>query len=126
MFRKAFCAILYLAAVSLAAPAAAQDRYGSIVFSKEATGGYAWGMAWSYDSPSSARSRAMQECRSRGGRSCGEIGWFRNACGSLAIGDRNGYGVGWADSSGRAANEAMVGCRRYNRNCRSEITRCTN
>ena len=126
MYRKALCAVLFLAAIGVAAPAAAQDRYGSIVFSQHANGSYAWGMAWSFDSPSSARSRAMQECWNRGGSNCGEIGWFRNACGSLAIGDNNGYGVGWGDSSSRAANEALSTCRQYNRNCRSAITRCAN
>ncbi len=126
MFRKEFCTILFLAAVSVVAPAAAQDRYGSIVFSQEPNGGYAWGMAWSYDSHSSARSEAMQGCRRRGGTSCGEVGWFRNACGSLALGDRNGYGAGWGDSRATAANQAMAGCQRYNSNCRSEITRCAN
>lgn len=115
-----------LAAIAWAGDAAAQNRYGSIYFSQEPNGGYAWGMAWSYDSLSSAHSRAKQECQNRGGRNCFGIGWFRNACGSLAVGDNNGYGGGWGDTTNRAANAALRKCREYNRNCRSVITRCAN
>ncbi len=118
-------AAVCLAVVLTLAPAQAGDRYGSIFFSQEYDGGYAWGMAWSYDSQSAARDRAMNECRSRGGTSCSEIAWFRNACGSLAIGDNNGYGYGWGDTSGRASSEAMSGCQMYNRNCSVIVTRCT-
>lgn len=117
---------LAIAAAFAAAPADAQNRYGSIVFSQEAGGGYAWGMAWSYSSLSEATRQARGECRRRGGSRCSQVGWFRNACGSLAIGDRNGYGTGWADSASRASYNAMASCRSSNRNCRTEITRCAN
>ena len=126
MFRKAIVVVTVLMAVGLATPAATQDRHGSIVFSQEAGGGYAWGMAWSYSSNWEATDTAMRECRSRGGSSCVEVGWFRNACGSLAIGDNNGYGTGWGETMSQAADYAMGSCRSVNRNCRIEITRCAN
>lgn len=118
--------ILLLAAAAVVGtpPASAQSRYGSIVFSQESGGSYAWGMAWSYDSHSSARHRAIQECRSRGGSACGEIGWFRDACGALAIGDNNGHGSGWGGSTSVAERWAIQVCRQYNRNCRVAISRC--
>ena len=111
-----------LALVSV--PASAQSRYGSIVFSQESGGRYAWGMAWSYNSLSAARNRAVGECRRRGGRNCREIVWFRDACGALAIGDNNGYGSGWGTSPSIAQRYAMSTCRSANRNCRIADTRC--
>lgn len=102
----------------------AQERWGSIVFSQEPRGGYAWGMAWAYDSHSSARSRAVNECHSRGGSNCYEIGWFRDACGALAIGDNNGVGSGWGTSIPIAENQAISVCNSYTYNCRVVISRC--
>ncbi len=127
---KWLCVLFVLAAIALVADSAsAQNRYGSIVFSQHSDGGYAWGMAWSYDSRSSARNRAINECLGRGGRSCGEVAWFRNNCGALAIGTgrgyRNGFGSGWGDSVSLAENYAISGCRsRGNTNCSIAISRC--
>ena len=127
---RPLCFIFVVAViVSLAVPASAQDRFGSIVFSKHSDGGYAWGMAWSFDSRSSARNRAINECLGRGGRSCGEVAWFRNACGALAIGTRhgarNGVGWGWGNSIAVAQNGALSGCRSNgNSNCQIAISRC--
>ena len=101
-----------------------QDQYGSIAFEQLSGGGYAWGIAWSYDSWESARDRATRECRSTGSRNCTEGGWFRNACGALAIGDENGYGTGWGDSIALAESSAMSNCRAANQNCRVEEARC--
>lgn len=123
---KRIHALILAAGIVLAAGAAvAQDRWGSIVFSQESGGGYAWGIAWSYGSHSSATGRAIGECRSRGGSYCGEIAWFRDACGALAIGDNNGYGSGWGVSIAEAEKWAMTECQRYNSGCRMEISRCS-
>ena len=117
--------VLIAVIASAAMPAAAQERWGSIVFSQESGGGYAWGMAWSYGSHSSATSEAVNECRRRGGSNCFEIGWFHDACGALAIGDNNGYGSGWGTSTGIAESYAIQSCRNAgNRNCRVAISRC--
>ncbi len=122
---KFLCSLILCHVVVLASsPAFAESRYGSIVFSQESGGGYAWGMAWSYDSRSSARKRAISECRSRNGTGCGEISWFRDACGALAIGDNNGYGSGWGTSISLAEDYALQSCRNANRNCRITISRC--
>ena len=121
---RLFLILIAGAVASVTFPTSAQNRYGSIVFSQESGGSYAWGMAWSYDSRSAARDRAVGECRSRGGSYCGEIAWFRDACGALAIGDNNGYGSGWGTSTSIAESYAMSTCRSSNRNCRIAITRC--
>ena len=121
--RAGFLAVLVLAAL-IAAPASAESRYGSIVFSQESGGGWTWGMAWSYDSQRGATARAMDECRSRGGTNCRRVGWFRDACGALAIGDRNGYGANWGSSSSEAEERAIELCRNANRNCRVAASRC--
>lgn len=104
--------------------AIAENRYGSIVFSQESGGGYAMGMAWSYDSRSKARNRAIRECQSRGGTSCREVNWFRNACGAIAIGGNNGFGTSWGDSLRAAENKAISECRRSNQSCRISMSRC--
>ena len=124
---KQLHALVLIAGIAfIAGTSAAQERWGSIVFSRESGGGYAWGMAWSYGGRSSATSRAVDECRSRGGGNyCREIAWFHDACGALAIGDNNGYGVGFGASVAEAENQAAIGCQRYNSSCRMAISRCS-
>ena len=100
------------------------DLYGSIVFSQESGGDYAWGMAWNYGSRDTARQRAAAECQNRGGSSCGEIQWFRNACGALFRGDGNGWGTGWGATKTDAESMARAYCESHNRNCRLEVSRC--
>ena len=98
---------------------------GSITFSQEADGGYAWGIAWSFDSRSGALAESMDQCRAYGGRNCNEVGWFREACGALAIGDGNGYGAGWGDTTAEAERDSLSQCRAANSNCRIEVARCS-
>lgn len=109
----------------VATGALADSRYGSIVFSKEANGGYAWGIAWSFNSHSAARDRAIRECQSRRGTSCYEVGWFRDACGALAIGGNNGYGSGWGTTHSVAKEYALGNCRQAgNEGCRIAAAEC--
>lgn len=116
--------VVFAAIASMAVPASAQDRYGSTVFSKESGGGYAWGMAWNYDSRSSARDRAIAGCRSRDGSNCREVGWFRNGCGALAI-SRNGYAAGSGGSMTAAKEDAVQKCvSAGDRGCRVVEVRC--
>ena len=104
--------------------ATGQDLYGSMAFSQETGGGYAWGMSWDYANLASARSSALAECRGRGGNSCAEILWFRSACGALFIGDGNGWGTGWGTNKTEAESIAREYCEAYNSNCRLEVSRC--
>ena len=72
-----------------------------------------------------ARRSAVEECGRRGGGgSCREAGWFRNACGAIAIGDANGYGTGWGENTGEAESSALSRCRSANSNCRVAMSRC--
>ena len=111
--------------VGLSAPLQAQDLHGSIAFSQESTGGHAWGIAWSFDSPGSAAREAISQCSASGGTQCAQVGWFREACGALAIGDGNGYGTGWGATTAAAEQDALGQCRAVNANCRVEIARCS-
>ena len=99
--------------------------HGSITFSQDADGGYAWGIAWSFDNHPVALAESLDQCREYGGRSCTEVGWFQDACGALAIGDDNGYGAGWGDTAAAAERDALSQCRAANENCRIEVTRCS-
>ena len=106
-----------------AAPAG--PLHGSITFSQEADGGYAWGIAWSFDSPAGAVAEATDQCREYGGTGCEEAGWFENACGALAIGDGNGYGTGGGATTAEAERDALRECRAANADCRVEVARCS-
>ena len=99
--------------------------HGSITFSQETDGGYAWGIAWSFDSHPVALAESLDKCREYGGRSCTEVGWFQDACGALAIGDGNGYGAGWGGATAEAEHDALSQCRAANENCRVEVARCS-
>ena len=103
----------------------ADASYGSIAFSQETDGGYAWGIAWSYSNYSEAGKSAISECRRGGGRDCKEVNWFQNACGSLAIGSNNGYGTAGGKSIPEAERKAIAECSRVgNDNCRIEVSKC--
>ena len=114
------CHVLVLAA----SPAFAKSLHSSIVFSQEYGGGYAWGMAWNYNTLSEARKRAVAECRRRGGTNCREFDWFRNASDALAFGDNSGFGSGSGTSNGAAEMHALKRCQYYNDNCGIAIFIC--
>ena len=112
-------------AVAAADSAQADGLHGSITFSQEADGGYAWGIAWSFDSRSGALAESIDQCQAYGGSDCAEVGWFSEACGALAVGDGNGYGAGWGDTTAAAERDALSQCRAANSNCRIEVARCS-
>ena len=105
--------------------AAAQDLYGSVAFSTEPEGGYAWGIAWDHDSQGGARWRAVAACRERGGSRCQEEVSFLNGCGALFIGGGNGWGIGTGGSRLRAEAKAREACESVNEDCRLAVSRCT-
>ena len=106
-------------------PLQAEDLHGSIAFSQDDDGAYAWGIAWSFDSSAGAQSEALGQCREYGGTRCAEAGWFQEACGALAIGDGNGYGP--AGVRRRAKRSAMrwrsAGCPTTTAGSRSRAAR---
>ena len=105
--------------------AAPGPLHGSIAFSQHDDSGYAWGIAWSFDSAAGAQSEALGQCREYGGTQCAQAGWFQDACGALAIGGDNGYGTGWGDTIAEAERDALTWCRAQNENCRIEVARCS-
>ena len=113
--------------VTTAAQAAGGRRYGSIVYARKSGGGYAGGIAWDQGSRDAARRRAIQRCRSvGGGEGCREVGWFRDACGALALSAGGGYGTGWGEGTRAAEAMALSECRSAgNADCRVEISRCS-
>ena len=72
-----------------------------------------------------AKQVGLEVCRREGGESCREVGWFRNACGALAIGDENGFGAGWGATTTQAEQDALKKCRAANQDCRIEVSRCS-
>ncbi len=112
------------AADTVAKAGAKGPQHGSIAFSQEANGGYAWGIAWSFDSSAGARAEALGQCRAHDGTRCSQVGWFQEACGALAIGDDNGYGTGWGATAAAAKRNALAQCRVSNNDCRIEVARC--
>ena len=128
MTRLSVLAAVTMAAVAIGTcpvAAVAQDLYGSVAFSAEADGGYAWGIAWDHDSQLGARRGAVTACREKGGSNCQEQGSFVNGCGALFIGGSNGWGIGTGQARLRAEGNARGACESANVNCRLAVSRCT-
>ena len=99
--------------------------WGSIAFSQNPDRGHAWAIVWNSDGTTEAERISLEVCRREGGESCQQVGWFRNACGALAIGDGNGFGAGWGATTAQAEQDALEKCRAANQDCRIEISRCS-
>ena len=95
-----------------------EDCYGSITLSQKDDGSYAWGVSWDFDNLNAADAEAINQCRRPGGSYCAGITWLRNACGALAVGDRNGYGAGEGEAISLAEYQAMSSCNEANYGCR--------
>ena len=120
------CLALAAMLAGVSVPLHAKELHGSIAFSQESDGGYAWGIAWRFDSSVNATAGAVEQCRREGGTKCTKVGWFRNACGAIAIGEENGYGAGWGHTKRDAEADALAQCRNAgNANCRTEVSRCS-
>ena len=105
---------------------ASKDLYGSIAFSQEYDGSYAYAIVWNSGGREMARIKAVNSCRLEGGSNCAELGRFRNICASLAIGDRGGAGTGGGKVIAEAEQNALTRCRNAGTtNCRIEVSRCT-
>ena len=101
------------------------DLWGSIAFSQNPQRGHAWALVWNTGGAPQAKQLGLDLCRREGGQNCREIGWFRNACGALAIGDGNGFGAGWGTTIAAAEHDSLSKCRSVNENCRLEVSRCS-
>ena len=102
-----------------------RNPHGSIAYARTSSG-HAGGIAWNEQSHVNARRLALQQCREAGGGSaCREVGWFRNACAAIAIGDNEARGTGWGETMTTAERDALDKCRIGNRDCRVEISRCS-
>jgi Domain of unknown function (DUF4189) len=104
--------------LALGAEAFAADRYGAIAFSQD-TGSV--GYSQDYSNQAEAENRALYEC----GTDCSVALWFKNACGSIAIGDGNGWGSGWATSRAGAERNALSTCGKYTGGCYVKQTICS-
>jgi len=108
-----------LLAVSFGSTAALADYFGAIAFSQDSG---SVGYSYDYGSQYAAQQRALAEC---GNQSCMVVVTFWNACGALAIGNSNGYGVGWAGSRQDAEQIALTNCFQYTDNCANNTWACT-
>ena len=111
-------------------PAAARsgksgDLWGSIAFSQDAGGGYTWAMVWNSSGHEQAKQLAMEKCRGRGGENCQDVGWFKNQCAALAVGDGNGFAGGGGRTTAKAESTALSKCRTVDNNCQIVVSRCT-
>lgn len=93
-------------------------NYGAIAYS-DSTG--AWGSAYDYASQELAEQWAKHRC---GAQDCTIRVWFKNACGSLAVG--NGCsGTGRANSRDEAQSLAVAYCRNSGVGCTVKCWACT-
>lgn len=100
----------------------AQDYYGAMAFCQK-SGATSW--ARNYASQADAEKSAMAKCRELGGKQCQTLVWFKNGCGSIAIGEGRAAGSGWGTTSDRAQLEAMKSCSGVTRKCEIKHTSCT-
>ena len=105
-------------------PSQTGPLHGSIAFSQDDDGAYAWGIAWSFETSVGANAEALAQCRAHDGTECEEVGWFQEACGALAIGGENGYGAGWGSTEIPAQADALENCLRFNDDCRIVASQC--
>ncbi|KJS16732.1 MAG: hypothetical protein VR78_06945 [Hoeflea sp. BRH_c9] len=111
---------LAAAILGLTAGAALADNFGAIAFS-QTTGAY--GYSFDMGSRRDAETRAMRECRSRS-KNCQVAIWFKNACGSVAIG-ANGWGSAWAGTRANAERAARNNCSKHTSGCKVLAWSCT-
>lgn len=102
-----------------------KDLWGSIAFSRNPSGGYTWAMVWNSGGRERAERYAVERCRARGGEACRDIGWWKNQCAALAVGDGSGFAGAGGLTKAKAEVAALSKCRAVARNCRVEVSRCT-
>jgi len=112
--------IMALAIMLVASGAASAEYFGAIAYSP--TSGV-YGFSYDHGSRRDAEARAISECRMRG-RGCKIAIWFKNACGSVAVGS-NGWGTAWAGTRRDAERAANRNCSRYTGGCRTLAWTCT-
>ena len=110
------------AVVLLSGKPLAKIYYGAMAFCAK-TGATSW--AGNYTSKSEAQEGATDKCRNPGGKQCQTLVWFKNGCGSIAIGEGRAAGSGWGTTSDRAQLEAMKSCSGVTRKCEIKHTSCT-
>ena len=112
--------VIFLALIGSVPAASAQDAFGAIAYSPS-TGAY----GYSYDFPSraAAEAGAFNDC-SKHNSGCQVVLWFKNACGSLAVGANGGWGTAWAASRKLADKQAVGQCSRNDQGCRPVVFSC--
>ena len=113
-------AALAVSAVVAPAAANAQDLYGAIAYSQKSKN-YSW--ATDFNNQEAAEAAAMDECYNKAS-DCRLATWFRNACGSLAVGADGGWGSHWGKNFRQAQNKAINACEGSSYNCRVVVTKC--
>ncbi len=90
-------------------PTHAQDAaHGSIAFGRYAEDqAVSYGFAWNFAGADEAREAAMSGCVAGGGTDCGELVWFENGCGALAL-DRHGSAQGRSGMTREHAEAAAL------------------
>lgn len=96
----------------------AELQFQSIAFSKS-TGKY--GSASGQSKRDDAESSAISKC---GASDCKTIIWAKNACASLAVGSKKGFGHAWHEKKERAEQDALKNCRKYDKDCEVVSTVC--
>jgi hypothetical protein len=94
------------------------DNFGAVAFSPR---NGAVGYSYNYRSRDDAEQRALEEC----GHDCRIVMWFKNACGGLAGGARDGYGADWGDNQREAGNIAIRSCHANTTDCGAVRWVCT-
>ena len=110
-----------LAVLTLLAGPALADSYGAIAYSPS-TGAAGW--SYAYNSRGDAETAARRNCDSSA-NDCRIAIWFRNGCGAVAVGNRGGWGSGWAYDRHGAQRQSIRSCRKQTGSCRVIRWQCS-
>lgn len=107
--------------VFMGATAASAAEFGAISYSPR-TGSY--GYSHNYATRGQAEGVAQSSCLAYA-RDCRVIVYFYNACAALAVGNRFGYGYGYAAGPKQSRSIALANCRANDRGCEVKRTVCS-
>lgn len=95
------------------------NGYGAVAYAPDTRD---WRLRWQAVDPQRARQRALADCAAPDCRVVLEFG--PGQCGTLALGQQSGFGVGLGDTPAAAEAAALAECQRASPGCRVAPAEC--
>lgn len=97
---------------------AGAEQYGAIALSPSKLN---YGYSYDFDTRAAAEDKAMKQC---GEKDCAVAAWYRDACGAVARGDNESWGVDWGVDTDEASPRAIARCNEKGQNCKLDEWMC--